>query len=119
MGSPASANDVVTISPRLWRTLPSLNQMSETAWTTSFTCGSLNGISCLTHWSYTSGPCMRSIQSSIQSVNAQPVASPDSTPMHHGVLPAARIVSCSAMNSSQLVGTLQPFSSKELGLYQT
>ena len=91
----------------LWRplsTLPSVNQISSTISATSWTFGSLKGISWLTHWSYTSGPCTRSMRSSIQSVSGQPVASPDSMPMHHGVMPSAFIWSWRAMSSSQVSG---------------
>ncbi len=49
---------------------------------------------------------MRSMKSSSQSVTGQPVASPDSMPMHHGVSPSAMIWFCSAVSSSHVVGTL-------------
>lgn len=45
----------------------------------------LNGISWLTHWSYTSAPPSRRTKSSIQSVTGQPVAASDAMPAHHGL----------------------------------
>ena len=68
------------------------------------TSGESKSSSWLTHWSYTSGPCSRSMYSSTQSVPTQPVASPDSMPRHHGVLPSATICSSSAARSSCVSG---------------
>ena len=42
--------------------------------------------------------------SSIQSVNTQPVASPDAIPTHHGAWPLALIYSVSASSSAQVSG---------------
>ena len=42
--------------------------------------------------------------SSIQSVKAQPVASPDSMPTHHGTFPSAFICSVRASSSAQVAG---------------
>ena len=80
--------------------------MAPTASATALTFGSLNGILCWTHWSYTSGPLMRIMKSSNQSVIGQPVATPDSMPTHHGVPPSATILSDSAVSSSSEVGIL-------------
>src|SRR3954453_14046414 len=66
----------------------------------------LNGISCLTHLSYSSGPAVRSMKSSIQSVTGQPVASPLAIPAHHGFLPVAAILSDRAFSSSSVFGTV-------------
>src|SRR4051794_35538417 len=66
----------------------------------------LKAISCLTHLSYSSGPAVRSIMSSIQSVTTQPVASPLLIPAHHGFLPVAAILSDSDLSSSSVVGTV-------------
>lgn len=49
----------------------------------------------------------------------QPVASWDSMPTHHGLVPLAAMVSESLISSSQVVGTVQPFSLKVFGEYQT
>ena len=40
-------------------------------------------------------------------------------PAHHGLMPLAAIVSLSAISSSQVVGTVQPFSLNIFGEYQT
>jgi hypothetical protein len=45
------------------------------------------------------------MNSSIQSVAGQPVAAPDSMPMHHGASPSDLIISIRASISSQFVGT--------------
>ncbi len=59
------------------------------------------------HWSYTSTGAVRSRMSSIQSVATQPVASPCSMEMHHGLpLPSAMIWSERATSSSQVAGTV-------------
>ena len=62
--------------------------------------------------------------SSIQSVAGQPVASPDSIPAHHGrCTPSephlAAMSSVSLSISSQVVGTVQPFSANIDGEYHT
>ena len=62
---------------------------------------------------------MRSSTSSSQSVAGQPVASPDSMPAHHGLMPVAAIVSERASMSSQVSGTVQPLSANIVGEYQT
>jgi hypothetical protein len=43
--------------------------------------------------------------SSRKSVAGQPVASPDATPMHHGLAPVEAISSVSDMRSSKVSGT--------------
>src|SRR5437867_2809416 len=68
----------------------------------------LNLMSCDTHLSYPSPPSWRRTISSSQSVAGQPVAVPDPMPPHHGFLPAAAIVSLSAIISSHVVGTFHP-----------
>src|SRR5689334_2420643 len=81
--------------------------------------GSLNGIWCLTHWSYTVGPAVRSNTSSIQSVAGQPVATPDAMPAHHGLTPSFAIRSLRLSISCHVRGTLYPLSRKNFGEYQT
>src|SRR5688572_20704280 len=81
--------------------------------------GSLNGILWATHWSYTSGPWSRRSTSSIQSVAGQPVATPDSMPAHHGLVPLAAILSLRAISSFQVVGMVYPFSLNIFGEYHT
>ncbi len=49
----------------------------------------------------------------------QPVASPDSMPAHHGLMPLAAIVSDRASMSSQVFGMSQPLSLNIFGEYQT
>src|SRR3954467_15172714 len=66
----------------------------------------LNGISCLTHLSYSSGPAVRSMKSSIQSVTGQPVAASELMPAHQGFLPVDAIWSDSVFSSSSVVGIL-------------
>src|SRR6056297_3211069 len=85
------------------------------------TSGEENSSSPATHRSYSSGPIVRSRMSSIQSVATQPVASPDSIPMHHGALTmsSAAMASVSAINSSQVSGISYPPASNVCGLYQT
>lgn len=85
----------------------------------SLICGSLNGISCVYHWSYTSGPAVRRTTSSTKSVPAQPVASPDSTPAHHGMAPSSTICCDRSIMSSQVSGISYPASSNMAGEYQT
>src|SRR6266540_4366651 len=80
--------------------------------------GSLNGISCLYHLSYVSGPAVRSMMSSIQSVAGQPVEPSLWNPTHHGVPPSATIWSDRAIRSSHVVGTLYPALSKSSFGYQ-
>ena len=70
-----------------------------------FTSGLLNGSSPAIQALYASGEAVRSITFSIQSVASQPVAEPDSMPMHQGLAPSATIWSLSAIISSQVVGT--------------
>ncbi len=57
--------------------------------------------------------------SSIQSVNGQPVAGPDSIPTHHGVTPSAFMVAVRSNNPSRVVGISYPLSLKMPVLYQT
>src|SRR6476469_7936932 len=109
MGRPAVWNDVVAID--LTSPMPALTYfgfltIAPTAFSTFWTLGSLNGILCWTHWSYTSGPYMRSMTSSIQSVSGQPVAVPDSMPTHHGLGPSAAILSESWSICCHVVGTV-------------
>lgn len=92
--------------------LPTVSRPSTTA-------GSLKGISWLTHWSYTSGPPVRSSTSSSQSVAGQPVASPEPMPAHHGLMPLSAMVSERASISSQVVGISQPLSANIFGEYHT
>ncbi len=70
---------------------PGVFQMPRMVLAMFTTRGSANLSELLVHSSYASGPSSRSIMSSIQSVNAQPVAGPDSMPTHHGVWPSAII----------------------------
>src|SRR3954462_6250364 len=122
IGSPASPNAVVAIdltSPMPPLTYLSFLRMLPTSSSAVATCGSLNGMSWLTHWSYTSGPAVRSNTSSSQSVAGQPVASPASMPAHHGLTPVAAIVSERASMSSHVCGTCQPLSENILGEYHT
>src|SRR4026208_1106623 len=57
--------------------------------------------------------------SSSQSVIGQPAASPELMPAHHGLMPVAAILSVSAIISSQVCGTVQPFFANIFGEYQT
>src|SRR4051794_35839951 len=57
--------------------------------------------------------------SSIQSVSTHPVASPDSMPRHHGLLPSATILSDSAVSWSHVVGTSYLLAVNDFGEYQT
>ncbi len=107
IGTPPSWNLVVAIAVTLFSPpmYSGFLRNEPTASATARTCGSLNGISWLTHWSYTSGPLIRSMKSSNQSVTGHPVATPDSMPAHHGVPPSATIWSDSAVSSSSVSGT--------------
>src|SRR4051812_33462179 len=92
---------------------------SPTALSAAVGSAELKAIWWLTHLSYSSGPAVRSMKSSIQSVTTQPVASPLPMPAHQGFLPVAAILSESALSSSSVVGTLYPLSANSFGEYQT
>src|SRR5215207_8906360 len=116
-GAEANAIDVVSAAPP--STYPSVNMTSPKTSAALATAGSLNGISCETHWSYVSTPAVRSMMSSIQSVAGHPVAPADSKPTHQGVPPSATIWSLSASISSHVVGTWYPAASKSSFGYHT
>ena len=104
IGFAAVAKLLLAIDWRPPLTLPSVSSselMVSAAWTTV---GSLKGISCWTHWLYTSGPFWMSMRFSIQSVAGHPVAAPDSMPKHQGAVPLALTVSVRVCSSSSVVG---------------
>src|SRR5918992_5851305 len=81
--------------------------------------GSVQGMSWLTHWSYTSGPDSERIICPIQSVPGQPLPPPLSTPIDQGLMSAWTNWSETAINSSHVPGASTPTSVKVLGSYQT
>src|SRR5919106_71945 len=81
--------------------------------------GSVQGISWLTHWSYTSGPDSERIICPIQSVPGQPLLPPLSTPIDQGLIPAWTNWSETPTISSHVPGTCTPVSAKVLRSYHT